>query len=365
MIRLAKPNISEEAISVVGDILRSGNLVQGRYVSEFENKLAEYLQVKNAVVVSSATAALHLSLVALGIKKGDEVIIPSFTFLATANVVELVGAKPVFVDISLEDFCIDTTKIEAAITDKTVAIMPVHEFGQSAKMDDILSICKKYDLKLIEDAACALGTAFDNKKVGSFGELGCFSFHPRKAITTGEGGAVTTNDDVLAKKIRAIRNHGMELEHGKIEFNYVGFNYRMTDFQAALGVFQLENFDEQIAVREKLAKTYEELLRDIDWITTPKPFEDRRMTYQTYHILVGDHIDRDKVIQHLNKNDIQANFGAQAVNVQKYFAKKYNIEKEKLPNAYKSYTKGIALPIGDFLNYKDIEVICETLKNYE
>lgn len=365
MIRLAKPNISEEAISRVGDVLRSGNLVQGKYVSEFEDKLAQYLDVKHAIVVSSATAALHLSLVALDIKEGDEVIVPSFTFLATANVVELVGAKPVFVDINVEDFCINTSKIEAVITDKTVAIMPVHEFGQSAKMDDILSLCEKYDLKLIEDAACALGTEYGGKKVGTFGEFGCFSFHPRKAITTGEGGAVTTNDDELARKVRALRNHGMELENGRIEFNFAGFNYRMTDFQAVLGVFQLENFEDQIAIRENLASIYEELLEDVDWITIPKLFEERRMTYQTFHVLVDEDVNRDEVIQHLNESGIQANFGAQAVNVQKYFTSKYKISRNELPNAYIAYTKGIALPIGDFLTRNEISVICNALKAYD
>ncbi|MCP4215992.1 MAG: DegT/DnrJ/EryC1/StrS family aminotransferase, partial [bacterium] len=247
MIKLAKPYIPEEAIKNVVDVLRSGNLVQGKYAKEFEISLCDYLDVPHAVVVSSGTAALHLALIALGIKESDEVIVPAFTFPATANVVELVGAKPVFVDINLSDFCIDTSNIEAKITAKTKAIMPVHEFGQAAKMDDIIALVKKYNLKLVEDAACALGTEFDNQKVGTFGELGCFSFHPRKAITTGEGGVIVTRSAELAEKLRVLRNHGISAKNGTIDFIAAGLNYRMTDFQAALGLGQMKSLEDDIS----------------------------------------------------------------------------------------------------------------------
>lgn len=365
MIRLAKPHISENAIEQVSEILRSGNLVQGKYVQKFEKKLQEYLNVENAIVVTSGTAALHLSLIALGIKKGDEVIVPAFTFPATANVVEIVGATPIFVDITLDDYCIDVSKIEEVITERTKAIIPVHEFGQSVDMNPIMSLAEKYNLKIIEDAACALGTEYDNKKVGTFGEFGCFSFHPRKAVTTGEGGLITTNDNELAKKVRALRNHGMEMENAKIEFNYAGYNYRMTDFQAVLGVSQLVDFDKQIQKRKELAGLYDTLLKDVDWLITPKVFTDRRMIYQTYHLLVKDSIDRDRLIDYLNTNGIQANYGAQAVNVQYFYTEKYNVSKDKLPNAFIAFTKGIALPIGDFLKNDDIKKICNLICNYE
>ena len=365
MIRLAKPHISENAIEQVSEILRSGNLVQGKYVQKFEKKLQEYLNVENAIVVTSGTAALHLSLIALGIKKGDEVIVPAFTFPATANVVEIVGATPIFVDITLDDYCIDVSKIEEVITERTKAIIPVHEFGQSVDMNPIMSLAEKYNLKIIEDAACALGTEYDNKKVGTFGEFGCFSFHPRKAVTTGEGGLITTNDNELAKKVRALRNHGMEMENGKLKFNYAGCNYRMTDFQAVLGVSQLVDFDKQIQKRKELAGLYDTLLKDVDWLITPKVFTDRRMIYQTYHLLVKDSIDRDRLIDYLNTNGIQANYGAQAVNVQYFYTEKYNVSKDKLPNAFIAFTKGIALPIGDFLKNDDIKKICNLICNYE
>jgi perosamine synthetase len=365
MIQLAKPSISEDAIKRVSEVLRSGNLVQGKYVLEFEQKLTKYLEAENAIIVSSGTAALHLSLLSVNIGLGDEVIIPAFTYPATANVVEIVGAKPVFVDITLADFCIDVSKIEAAITDRTKAIMPVHEFGQAADMEPIMAIAKQYDLKIIEDAACALGSEYKGKKAGTFGNMGCFSFHPRKAITTGEGGAIITNDASLAKKVRALRNHGMEFENSKLEFNYAGYNYRMTDFQAVLGIYQLDNFDKQISIRTKLANYYDQLLKDIDWIITPKVFNHRKMTYQTYHIVIKDYINRDVLIQYLISNKIQANYGAQAVNVQKYYFDKYSVSIGKMPNAYRAYTKGIALPIGGFLTKNEIKYICNIIKNYE
>jgi perosamine synthetase len=362
MIRLSKPNIPEEAIQAVVEVLRSGYLVQGEYVKDFEEALCNYLKVKNAVVVSSGTAALHLALIALDIKKGDEVIVPAFTFPATANVVELVGAKPVFVDINLTDFCIDTTKIEEKITSKTRAIMPVHEFGQAAKMDDIINIALKYKLKIVEDAACALGSEFNGRKVGTFGSVGCFSFHPRKAITTGEGGVMVTNDDGIADKLRTLRNHGISYLDGKVDFIDAGFNYRMTDFQAVLGLYQMKNLEDDIKHRINLAHEYDKLLSDIKWIKTPVLFENRRMVYQTYHILVGNNINRDSLMQYLRKNDIEVNYGAQALNCIKYYREKYRLVPESNSNATTAFNNGIALPIGIHINDFDIEHINNIIK---
>lgn len=364
MIKLAHPYIPEEAIEKVIEVLKSGNLVQGKFVAEFEEKLRDYLGVKYVVAVSSGTAALHLSLIALGISEGDEVIVPAFTFPATANVVEIVGAKPVFVDINLDDFCIDTTQIEDVITKKTKAIIPVHEFGQAAKMDDIMSIAAKNDLKVIEDAACGLGAEFNGQKVGTFGEFGCFSFHPRKAITTGEGGAIVTNDVVLAKKVMALRNHGIEITNGKIELNYAGYNYRMTDFQAALGLPQMKHLEAELRKRVELAKEYNKQLFDIEWIKTPKEFCNRRMVYQTYHILVDEKIDRDALLEYLRENNIEVNYGAQALNCLNYYSEKYELTTDCNPKATNAFYKGIALPFGGDVCAKDIERIHNVIKNW-
>ncbi len=366
MIKLSKPYIPDTAIEEVVKVLKTGNLVQGEYVKKFEADLCDYLQVKNAIVVSSGTAALHLTLIALDIKEGDEVILPAFTYPATANVVEIVGAKTVLVDINLDDFCIDTTQIEKIITPRTKAIIPVHEFGQAAKIDEIVRIAKKHNLFVIEDAACALGTEFKSKKVGTFGEVGCFSFHPRKAITTGEGGAIITDNDTLANKLRSLRNHGIDkTTEIKFDFIYAGLNYRMTDFQAALGLAQLNIIEEIIAKRIDIAKLYDTQLEDIKWLKTPGKFTDRRMVYQTYHILVNESIDRDQLISYLKNNDVETNYGAYALNSLSYYKEKYKLNDDDCKIAYQSYKYGIALPLSYEINDDDINYIVSQIKSYK
>lgn len=360
MIRLAKPGIPEAALSSVIEILKSGDLVQGRYVREFETVLKDYLNISYSTIVSSGTAALHLCLMALGIGKGDEVIIPAFSFPATANVVDIVGAVPVLVDITLDDYCLDVSGIVAKITDNTKAIIPVHEFGQSADIEPIVRIAREYDLLVIEDAACALGTEYDGRKAGTSGNFGCFSFHPRKAVTTGEGGLIVTEDRNLADKVRALRNHGIS---DKGEFVYPGLNYRMTDFQAALGLAQMDNIDKTIVKRIEMADSYNKLLENCEYIRTPGIFPDRKNVYQTYHILLAERIERDKLIEYLRRNGVQTNFGAHALHCLTYFKDKYGYEDTDFPAARQAYEKGLALPVGDHLKTGDIEYIVETLKN--
>lgn len=364
MIKLAKPHIPDKAIEKVVKVLKSGNLVQGKYVTEFESALCDYLNVKNAIVVSSGTAALHLALLALGIKKGDEVIVPAFTFPATANAVELVGAKPIFVDINLSDFCIDSSKIEKVITKETKAIIPVHEFGQSGKMDDIVKLSRHHNLKIVEDAACALGAEFENQKLGTFGELGCFSFHPRKAITTGEGGVVVTGDDRLAQKLKILRNHGISCKDGKVDFITPGLNYRMTDFQAVLGISQLEDIEKIIVQRIETANKYNNELKKISWIKTPHVYKNRKTVFQTYHVLLDDAKDRDKLVHYLKSKDIETNLGAQALPCLTYYKTKYKLKDSDFPNAVKAYRKGLALPMGAQIDKDGIKKVVEKLTSY-
>jgi perosamine synthetase len=361
MIRLAKPHISEEAIKKVAEILRSGNLVQGQYVREFEAALEKYLGVEHAVVVSSGTAALHLSLIAADIGPGAEVIVPAFTFPATANVVEMVGATPILVDITLDDFCIDITKIEEAISPRTKAIIPVHEFGQSADMAPIMELAEKYMLRVIEDAACALGTEYRSKKAGTIGDLGCFSFHPRKAITTGEGGVVVTDHPDFAEKVRSYRNHGISVRNGKINFKYAGLNYRMTDFQAVLGLTQLSEMDSLIGQRIQMARLYDEQLENVDWISTPARIDDRKQVYQTYHVIIDSFVDRDGLINSLKFKNIESNIGASALHMIEYYRNKYNFASDRFINARKAGENGLALPIGNHLDSNDCIVIANSL----
>lgn len=362
-IRLVKPDIPEEALHRVSEVIKSGHLVQGEYVKKFELALQDYLGTQNAIVVSSGTAALHLSLMALDLQSGDEVIVPAFTFPATANVVEVVGGKPVLVDITLDDFCIDTTQIEKAITNRTKAIMPVHEFGQPAEMDGIIAIAKKYRLEVIEDAACALGAEFNHKKVGTFGRLGCFSLHPRKMITTGEGGVVVTDDDILAERVRSLRNHGLSSSGNGFDLIYAGLNYRMTDVQAALGLSQLGAIDTFAQAREQVAQMYQERFAGINWIKTPLCFEKRKSIYQTYHLLLDEDIKRDALVASLKQEEIETNYGAYALNCLTYYQRKYGYTGKELQNAVRAYRQGLALPIGAHVNKEDIPYIVGALKN--
>ncbi len=364
MIKLSKPYISNEAIKKLEEVIVSGNLVQGIYVERFERALEEYLDVKNVVVVASGTAALHLALLSLDISDGDEVIVPSFTFPATANVVEVVGAKPVFVDIDINDCCIDVTKIETSITNRTRAIMPVHEFGQAARMDDIINIAKKHNLAIIEDAACALGTEYKNKKVGTFGALGCFSFHPRKAITTGEGGAIAINDDILASKIRSLRNHGIEKIKDFVDFVLPGLNYRMTDFQAALGCEQIKNIDANISYRIELANQYSRRLDSFKWLKTPLLHSNSRMVYQTYHVILDEHVDRDEMIKFLKQQGIETNYGAQALNCLSFFKNKYGLNADSFSNSTRAFFSGLALPMGQHVDSNGVDEICSKMEAF-
>jgi len=363
MIKLSKPYITEDCISNVIAVLRSGNLVQGENVKKMEENIISYLNVKYAVAVSSGTAALHLALLALGVGPDDEVIVPAFTFPATANAVELVGAKTVLVDINLDDFCINTSLIEKAITPRTKAIIPVHEFGQAAQIDVIAEIAKKYNLKVIEDAACALGAEFKNKKIGTFGDIGCFSLHPRKAITSGEGGIIVTNNADIAHSLVVLRNHGIENLEGIIDFVDAGFNYRLTDFQAALCLPQFNLINNIITERIKQAKIYDNNFNSTANITTPYVFPDRLMVYQTYHILLNKKINRNIVINQLKEKQIETNYGAYALNTLSYYSKKYGYKPDDCPNAVFANKQGLALPMGMQLQPEDLEKVAFELKN--
>jgi len=363
MIRLSKPYITEDCVNNVVSVLRSGNLIQGENVKALEEKTKNYLNVNYAVAVSNGTAALHLALLALGIGPDDEVIVPAFTFPATANVVECVGAKTILVDISLDDFCINPSLMEKAITPKTRAIIPVHEFGQAAQIDVIMAIAKKYKLKVIEDAACALGTEFRNRKAGSFGDIGCFSLHPRKAITSGEGGIIVTNDADIAHSLMVLRNHGIESKDGTIDFIAAGYNYRMTDFQAALCLPQFDLIEGIIEKRIRQAKFYDDNLKNNVNITTQYIFPERRMVYQTYHILLDEKIDRNMIISCLKEKQIETNYGANALNVLSYYSKKYGYKQTDCPNASFANKQGLALPMGMHLQENELEKISYELKS--
>jgi dTDP-4-amino-4,6-dideoxygalactose transaminase len=362
MIQLVKPNIPASSQKRLLKVIRSGKFVQGKTVLEFEKKLASALNCKHVVALSSGTAALHSALYSLDIESDDEIIVPAFSFPATANVVEALKVRPVFVDISLDDFCIHTEQLEAAITNKTKAIIVVHAFGLIAKLDEILNVAKRENIKIVEDAACALGSEYKSKSAGTICDIGCISFHPRKIITTGEGGAVVTNDASLAKKVRSFRNHGLNININESNYNSYGLNYRMTEIHATLGLSQLKKIMKNIKNRIGQAAEYNRYLQHCKNIHVPKYYNNLNHNYQTYHILLNENVNRDNVINALKESGIESNFGANALHILPYYKEKYKYKESDFPNALKAYQRGLALPIGPHITQKHIKYIAKTLK---
>lgn len=310
-IPLCKPYIDKEEIDLVREVLESGWLVHGPKTEEFERDFADYIGTKYAISLNSCTSALQLALESQDIK--GEVILPSFTFVASANAIVNSGAKPVFIDIEYDTCNIDPKKIKEKITSKTEAIMPVHFAGQPCKMDEIMEIAKKYNLRIIEDSAECIGGLFNRQKAGSFG-VGCFSFFPTKNITTGEGGMITTDDDKLAEKISALKAHGIlstTYEREKKEkpwlraASYAGYNYRMCDILSAVGLIQLRKLDKMNDLRRENAHYLNKNLENIEFIDIPVEMEKCKHVYQMYTIKVKN-IDRTKFISKLKEKGVMA-----------------------------------------------------------
>ena len=296
-VPIARTNLLPNEIESVLKPLNSGWLVQGPKVQEFEHKWSEFTKSKDSIAVTSCTTALHLSLAALGFGKGDEAIVPAFTWISTANVIEHLGGRVVFCDIDPITFNIDINQIENKITNKTKAILPVHLFGLSADMDPINEIAQKNNLWVIEDAACGFGATYKGSHVGNLGTAGCFSFHPRKAITTGEGGMVTTSDIDLAEKIRCLRDHGAAMSDLQrhlgakpyllADHPEAGYNQRMTDIQASLGSSQMDRARDIVNERRRIAKIYDEAFKDLYWLRTPECPKGYEHGYQSYPCMFG------------------------------------------------------------------------------
>jgi dTDP-4-amino-4,6-dideoxygalactose transaminase len=362
-IRLSKPYFGDKqsVMIMIKDILDRGFLVQGNYVTKFEKQLSGYLGVKHSIAVSSGTAALHIALVALGIGRGDEVIVPAYTFPSTANVVELVGGKPIFVDVDLDTYNIQVDQIQKALSPRTKAIIPVHLFGNPSNMDQIIKIANVHGLTVIEDAAGALGSSYKGKKCGTLGTIGCLSFHPRKVITTGEGGMIVTSDDYLVKIVRRIRNHGMKATASTIDVVTPGFNYRLSEIQAAIGLCQVNDLQNRIRERQKLAEYYKNLLEYNPKISLQKVHVNTTVSWQAFVVrVIGK--KNSSIIKRLKKKGIEAMIGTYALHVLNYYQKKYHFQPSDYPNAARLYTECLALP---FYNGMTIEMIEEVVKALE
>jgi len=370
----SSPLISEDEITEVADTLRSGWLTTGPKVKRFEEGFAQYIGSEHAVAVNSCTGALHLALVEAGIGAGDEVITTPFTFISTANVILHVGAKPVFVDIRRDTFNIDVEKIEAAVTPKTKAIIPVHYAGQPCEMDEIMEIARKHNLLVIEDAAHAVAAEYKEKKVGAIGDVTCFSFYATKNLVTGEGGMVTTDDGEVAERIRILSLHGMSKDAWKrytaagswyYEVILPGYKYNMADIQASLGLHQLRKLPQFQKRREEIAKAYDEAFDDLDAIETPFVKPDIKHAWHLYVIkIVPDKltVDRSQFIEALRQEGIGTSVHFIPVHLHPYYRETFGFKEGDFPVAEETYERVISLPLYPKMSDEDVVRVIAALK---
>lgn len=380
---ITRPHIGEEEMEAVLAPLRSGWLVQGPYVAEFERKFAAFTGADHALATSSCTTALHLAVAALGLKPGDEVIVPAFTWVATANVVEYMGARPVFCDIELDTFNIDVAQVESCITPRTVGLIPVHLFGLSADLDPLLEIARRRSLWVVEDAACAFGARYHGRHVGTMGELGCFSFHPRKSITTGEGGMVTTARTDLATLISSLRDHGASRSdydrhrsagaHQLAGYDLLGYNYRLTDLQASIGSVQMDRAKWILAQRARCADAYAELLGDVPWLRLPATPQGMEHAYQAYVCLYRPeeptmanvarlNQQRNALMASLEDEGIATRPGTHAAFAQGYYVAKYGLRPDDYPNAFIAERVSLALPLFPDMTDDDLQYVADRVR---
>lgn len=359
MILTAGPSITQKEIDYVNDAVRNGwNEHWGDYIKKFEKSFADYIGVKHALTTSSCTGALHLALVALGIGNGDEVIVPDISWVATASAVRYVQAEPVFADVLLDSWCIDPLSIEKRITNKTKAIIPVHLYGHPANMPEILKIAKKYNLKVIEDAAPSIGAEFNGKRIGSYGDIACFSFQGAKLISTGEGGMIVTNNSELFETVKHFAEHGRSANG--FDISDIGYKYKMSNIQAALGLAQLERINELITKKEEIFEWYYERLKDINGIRLNKQnSENEKSIFWMSSIILEKNfrLTRDELINSLREKGIDSRPFFPQISSFRMF-KNYNN-----PTTKHISLCGINLPSGHDRTQEEIIYICDSLRD--
>lgn len=363
MIPINKPQIDDEERQEILKVLDEGILTSasnfgGKRVQDFERLLADFLHVKHAIAVNSGTAALHASILAAGIKESDEILIPSFTFVATANSVACTGAKPVFVDIEKNTYTMDPLDLENKITKKTRAIIPVHLYGHPAKMDEIKEIANKHSIIVIEDACQSLGSTYDGKQTGTLGQMGCFSMYASKVLTSGEGGAITTDSDEFAENLRMIRNHGMVNGY---DTRIIGFNMRLPEISAAIAKTQMKKIQSMLDKRASNARKLGQLLSNkIKDKNIVLPHENQRTKYNWYLYTVALNDSRDKVKKFLNDSGIGATiYYDPPVHQTPFYSKFYNGELEITEWASKSV---LSLPVHPSITEKDLDFMANKVE---
>ncbi len=364
-IPLSRPDITEQEIERVVDVLRCPNLSMGPVVGEFERALAAYVGRRRAVAVNSGTSGLFLSLLALGIGPGDEVVTTPFTFIASTTTIMMTGARPVFVDIDPASLNLDPNRIEAAITERTKAILPVEAFGNPAEFDAICQVAQRHGLTVIEDSCEALGSALRGRKAGTFGKTGVFAFYPNKQITTGEGGMIVTDDDRVADLCISLRNQGRSPNGGWLAHERLGYNFRLGDINCALGVVQLSRIDEIKARRRQVAEWYRELLAGEDRLILPQEAPGCEISWFVYVVRLAERFgieQRDRILQEMTRQGIQVNNYFPPVHLQPFIAEQYGCRRGDFPLTESVSERTIALPFHNRLTQDEAAIVCGTLR---
>ncbi|GIV96203.1 MAG: perosamine synthetase [Herpetosiphonaceae bacterium] len=363
MIRLTIPSIEEDDLQAVCNILATGYLVQGPQVAAFEQAIAEYVGARYAIAVCNCTAALQLALLALDVGPGDKVAVTTYSWPATGNVIALCGAQPIFIDIDPVTYNMDPQALERILEQTSVkAIVPVHTFGGMADMRRICAVADRYGVPVVEDAACALGAELEGCRAGVWGIIGCFSFHPRKAITTGEGGMIVTNNDILARRLRILRNHGINPDAPDPDFIAPGYNLRLTEFQAALGLSQMKKVERIIKKRQALAAHYNKLL-ERSCLTSPRSLAGSRHVYQSYVALLPPEAvpHRSAIISALRQCGIEITIGTYHMPLTTYFRTLYGFQPGDFPITDEIAARSISLPLYETLQNEQQEHLIWTL----
>jgi perosamine synthetase len=374
-IQISKPSLDDEEWRALRQPLSRGWLTQGPEVAAFEREFANVVNSAHALATTSCTTGLHLILSALDIGPGDEVIVPAFTWIATANAVVYCGAAPVFVDIDEASFNIDVEKVRERLTERTRAVIAVHLFGLCANTDALRATLPD-DVHIIEDAACAAGAVLNGRHAGTLGLAAAFSFHPRKSITTGEGGMVTTNDPELAQKIDTLRNHGASVSEEQRhigsqpyllpDFDVLGYNYRMTDLQGALGRVQLTKLDRFIAEREKIARSYVDALSELGWLRMPKIShgEGNRHALQAFVTYVDPEsspTSRNEIMLKLHEKGVATRPGTHAIPMLRFYKDQFQLSSHDFPVASRCDVNSMAIPLHNEMSKDDVEWVIECI----
>lgn len=376
IIQIAQPVTGEDEWQAVKESIMSGWITQGPKVRKFEENFAKKHEVNHALAVTSCTTGLHLALNAMGIGPGDEVIVPAFTWVSTANVVLYCGATPVFVDVSTDTFNIDPDQIAKKITNKTKAIIPVHLFGLCADIDSIKAIIPE-NVKILEDAACGAGAKYKGRCSGTLGDAASFSFHPRKSITTGEGGMVTTQNNSLFELMDQMRNHGATISEEQRhqgpkpyilpDFNLLGFNYRMTDLQGSIGLVQLDKLDSIIDERAKWARWYKDQLSEINWLRLPEEPDNGRHGWQSFVTYVDPILapkTRNEIMEKLQDMGISTRPGTHAVHMLSVYKEKFGLKPNDFPGARDCDANTMAIPLHNKMVKEDYAYVVNALRSF-